>query len=47
MAEEFMELMVAGKIRSTISKRISLEEVPQELTRLKQRHVMGKIVVSL
>ncbi|RED59311.1 zinc-binding dehydrogenase [Cohnella lupini] len=47
MAEEFMELMVAGKIRSTISKRISLDEVPQELTRLKQRHVMGKIVVSL
>ncbi|MFB9278206.1 zinc-binding dehydrogenase [Cohnella cellulosilytica] len=47
MAEEFMKLMVAGKIASTISKQIALEDVPAELTRLSQRHVRGKIVASL
>ena len=47
MAEEFMALMTAGKILPTIGKRISLEDVPQELTRLSQRHVQGKIVVVL
>ena len=47
MAEEFMKLMVAGKIASTISKQIALEDVPAELARLSQRHVRGKIVASL
>lgn len=46
MAEEFMKLMIAGKIDPTISKQIALEEVPAELTRLSQRHVRGKVVVS-
>ncbi|NBD27459.1 zinc-binding dehydrogenase [Paenibacillus glycinis] len=47
MAEAFMTLMTAGKILPTIGKRIALEDVPQELTRLSQRHVQGKIVVVL
>ena len=47
MAEEFMELMVAGTLDPMISKCISLEEVPSELTRLSQRHVRGKIVVEI
>ncbi|MFC4809317.1 zinc-binding dehydrogenase [Paenibacillus sp. GCM10023250] len=47
MAEQFMALMTAGKIVPMIEKRISLEEIPGELTRLSQRHVRGKIVVVL
>ncbi|MBM7563882.1 zinc-binding dehydrogenase [Paenibacillus sacheonensis] len=47
MAEQFMALMAAGKVDPMIGKLIALEEIPQELTRLSQRHVRGKIVVDL
>ncbi|QHT62213.1 zinc-binding dehydrogenase [Paenibacillus lycopersici] len=45
MAEAFMAMLAAGEIDPMIGKRIALAEVPQELTRLAERHVRGKIVV--
>ncbi|MBW7455849.1 zinc-binding dehydrogenase, partial [Paenibacillus sepulcri] len=47
MADEFMALMLEKKIKSMVSEIISLEQVPEALTRLSQRHVTGKIVLLL
>jgi len=47
MASEFMDLMLQGKVDPTIGEIIALEQVPDALTRLSQRHVRGKIVATL
>jgi len=47
MASEFMQLIVDKKVASMVTEVISLEEVPQALIRLSQRHVRGKIVVEI
>ncbi|MBP1154652.1 MULTISPECIES: zinc-binding dehydrogenase [unclassified Paenibacillus] len=47
MAEEFMKLMLDKKVDPMVNEVISLEQVPEALIRLSQRHVRGKIVVKL
>ncbi|MFD0587104.1 zinc-binding dehydrogenase [Paenibacillus sp. GCM10027627] len=47
MADQFMRYMQEGKIRTPQVELISLEEVPDALRRLSERHVRGKIVVSI
>ena len=47
MGKELMEWVKDGKISSMLSKLITLEEIPQALTDLSQRHVRGKIVAKL
>lgn len=47
MAEQFMQLMLDKKIDPMIASVIRLEEVPQALNRLMERHVRGKIVAEL
>ncbi len=47
MGNELMEWVRDGKITSMLSKLVSLEEIPQSLTDLSQRHVKGKIVARL
>jgi len=47
MADEFMGLMLEGKIDPTIGEIIGLDEIPAALTRLARRHVRGKIVATL
>ncbi|MDQ0059062.1 zinc-binding dehydrogenase [Paenibacillus harenae] len=47
MAGEFMALMLEGKIDPMIGETIRLEEIPEALSRLSQRHVRGKIVAVL
>ncbi len=47
MAEEFMQLMLDGKIDPMVSEIIGLEDIPSALTRLSERHVRGKIVAKL
>lgn len=45
MSAEMMELMLTGRISPMIGGTITLEEVPEALMRLSQRHVRGKIVM--
>lgn len=47
MTEEFLAMMVDGRIRPLDKAIITLEEVPAALQRLSERHVRGKIVVKL
>jgi NADPH2:quinone reductase len=47
MAEEFMQLMLDGKIDAMVKEVIQLADVPAALTRIAKRHVRGKIVVQL
>jgi NADPH2:quinone reductase len=47
MATELMTLVQDGKIRPTVTERITLESIPQALERLAEGHVRGKIVASV
>ncbi len=47
MAEEFMQLMLDGKINAMVKEVIPLVGVPAALTRIASRHVQGKIVAKL
>ncbi|MNM51841.1 Quinone oxidoreductase 1 [compost metagenome] len=47
MAGEFMALLQHNKVDSLVQEVIQLEQVPDALIRLSQRHVRGKIVAEL
>ncbi|WP_274651338.1 zinc-binding dehydrogenase [Paenibacillus humicola] len=47
MGDEFMKLMLEGRIDPMIGQTIALEDVPEALGRLAQRHVRGKIVIAM
>ncbi|MBM6996664.1 zinc-binding dehydrogenase [Paenibacillus sp. DXFW5] len=47
MAGEFMALLQQNKVDSLVQEVIQLEQVPDALIRLSQRHVRGKIVAEL
>lgn len=47
MADIFLRLLAERQIDPMIDKVVGLEQVPEELARLAQRHVSGKIVVAL
>ncbi len=47
MGKELIEWVRDGKISSMLSKHVSLEQIPQALKDLSQRHVKGKIVARL
>ncbi|SDP20753.1 NADPH:quinone reductase [Paenibacillus sp. yr247] len=47
MGDEFLRLMLEGTIDPMVRETISLEEIPEALGRLAQRHVRGKIVVMM
>ncbi|MGR9048891.1 zinc-binding dehydrogenase [Halobacillus faecis] len=47
IGNEMLKMMVDGKLSSLLEETISLEEVPQALERLSERHVKGKIVAKL
>jgi NADPH:quinone reductase len=47
MGEEMLKLVKEGKISTMLNEIISLEEVPDALFRLSERHVKGKIVAKV
>lgn len=47
MASEMITLVQRGEIRSTVSRVISLEDIPRSLATLAEGHVRGKIVAQL
>lgn len=47
MTEEFLQLMVDGKIDAMVKEIIQLVDVPAALMRISERHVQGKIVAKL
>jgi NADPH:quinone reductase len=47
MASEMVALLEQAEIRSTVSRVISLEEIPQALAALAEGHVRGKIVAQM
>ncbi|SES96838.1 zinc-binding dehydrogenase [Paenibacillus sp. NFR01] len=47
MAEEFMQLMLANRLVPIVQEVVKLEQVPEALVRLSERHVRGKIVAEL
>ncbi|RLQ96661.1 zinc-binding dehydrogenase [Falsibacillus albus] len=47
MGDEMLSLMAEGKLDSMLKEVISLEEAPEALVRLSERHVKGKIVAKL
>ncbi|SEO01238.1 zinc-binding dehydrogenase [Paenibacillus sp. OV219] len=47
MAAEFLQLIAEKKIDPVVNKVISLEEIPQGLKLLSERHVQGKIVAKI
>ncbi|MEC3883272.1 zinc-binding dehydrogenase [Halobacillus sp. HZG1] len=47
IGDEILEMMADGKLSSLLEETISLEEVPQALERLSERHVKGKIVAKI
>jgi NADPH:quinone reductase-like Zn-dependent oxidoreductase len=47
MGDELLALAADGKILPMLKETIGLEEVPQALVRLSERHVTGKIVATL
>ncbi|GEN54337.1 zinc-binding dehydrogenase [Halobacillus faecis] len=47
IGDEMLEMMGDGKLSSLLEETISLEEVPQALERLSERHVKGKIVAKI
>lgn len=47
MGDEMLKLMAEGKLDSMLKETISLEEVPQALVRLSERHVKGKMVAKV
>ncbi|MCK6259111.1 zinc-binding dehydrogenase [Fictibacillus sp. KIGAM418] len=47
MGDEMLKLMAEGKLASMLKETVSLEEVPEALVRLSERHVKGKIVAKV
>jgi len=47
MNETLAKLVAAGKLKTLISKRITLEQVPEALAEIAARHVRGKIIVEM
>lgn len=47
MGNEMLALMEQGKISSMLKEVITLDDVPEALTRLSKRHVKGKIVAKM
>ena len=47
MGDEMIQLLLGGYLDPMIAKTISLEEVPQALVELSERHVTGKIVTKI
>ncbi|WP_394218495.1 zinc-binding dehydrogenase [Halobacillus trueperi] len=47
IGDQMLEMMGDGKLSSLLEETISLEEVPQALERLSERHVKGKIVAKI
>ncbi|MED2970776.1 zinc-binding dehydrogenase [Fictibacillus sp. B-59209] len=47
MGDEMLKLMAEGKLDSMLKETVSLEEVPEALVRLSERHVKGKIVAKV
>jgi D-arabinose 1-dehydrogenase-like Zn-dependent alcohol dehydrogenase len=47
MASEMIALIERSEIRSTVSRVITLEEIPQALATLAEGHVRGKIVAKM
>lgn len=47
IGDEMLGLLAEGKISSLLQEVIRLEEIPEALTRLSERHMRGKIVAKL
>ncbi|PLS15821.1 zinc-binding alcohol dehydrogenase [Bacillus sp. M6-12] len=47
MGDEMLKLVAEGKVSSMLKEVISLEEVPEALSCLSERHVKGKIVAKI
>jgi NADPH:quinone reductase-like Zn-dependent oxidoreductase len=47
MNEELAQLVAEGRISPMISEKITLDEIPQGLKKLSERHVRGKIVAVI
>jgi NADPH:quinone reductase len=47
MGDAMLSLMAEGKLDSMLKEVISLEDVPEALNRLSERHVKGKIVAKI
>lgn len=47
IGDQFLTLMSEGKLSSMLKETITLNEVPEALTRLSERHVKGKIVAKI
>jgi NADPH:quinone reductase len=47
MGDEMLKLMSEGKLASMLKEVITLDEVPEALKRLSERHVKGKIVARI
>lgn len=47
MGDELLKLVAEGKVASLLERTISLEEIPQALEELSERHVKGKIVAKI
>ncbi|MBF0707366.1 zinc-binding dehydrogenase [Alkalihalobacillus hwajinpoensis] len=47
MGDEMINLLLGGYVDPMIKKTISLEEIPQALVELSERHVTGKIVAEI
>ena len=47
IGDELLQLVAEGKISTLLERTVSLEEVPQALEELAERHVKGKIVAKV
>ncbi|KUP09462.1 zinc-binding alcohol dehydrogenase [Bacillus coahuilensis p1.1.43] len=47
MGDELLSLVEEGRVSSLLERTISLEEVPEALVELSERHVKGKIVAKI
>lgn len=47
IGDDVLHMLAEGKIKSLLERTITLEEVPQALEELSERHVKGKIVAKL
>ena len=47
IGDEMLSLLAQGHISSMLAETITLDEVPDALTRLSQRHIKGKIVAKI
>lgn len=47
IGDDVLRMLAEGKIKSLLERTITLEEIPQALEELSERHVKGKIVAKL